>query len=45
MTNIYTIVNIYNCERLHVQINFIKNYLKSRSIAYTQYLLPICATK
>jgi hypothetical protein len=23
--------------------NFIKNYLKSRSIAYTQYLLPICA--
>ena len=23
--------------------NFIKNSLKSRSIAYTQYLLPICA--
>ena len=25
--------------------NFIKNSLKSRSIAYTQYLLPICANK
>jgi hypothetical protein len=39
--------NIYNCK--YIQLwkfacpNFIKNSLKSRFIAYTQYLLSICA--
>jgi hypothetical protein len=47
MTKIYNCkyIQLYVC--LNVQMfacpNFIKNSLKSRPIAYTRYLLPICA--
>jgi hypothetical protein len=37
--------NIYNCKYIQLCTfacpNFIKNYLKSRSIAYTRYILSI----